>query len=70
MKEVLDIQYEPAEYNIRNLRNITLGISVEYYAAQTVKHLHVYLIPRYKGEMQNPRGGVENLKQALVEYYE
>ena len=31
-------------------------------------HLHVYLIPRYKGDVENLRGGIRNLKQALVEY--
>lgn len=36
----------------------------------TIKHLHVHLIPRYKGDVENPRGGVRNLKKALVEYDE
>lgn len=62
VKEMLDIQYEPVGYNI--------GINVGYYAGQTVMHLHVHLIPRYKYDVQNPRGGIRNFKTALVDYNE
>ena len=55
-----DIQYEPSGYNV--------GVNVGYYAGQTIKHLHVHLIPRYKGDVENPKGGVRNIKRALVEY--
>lgn len=54
VKEMLDIQYEPSGYNV--------GVNVGYYAGQTIKHLHVHLIPRYKGDVENPRGGVRNIK--------
>lgn len=60
VKEMLDIQYEPSGYNI--------GINVGYDAGQTIMHLHVHLIPRYKGDVDNPRGGVRNLKGSLVKY--
>lgn len=60
VKEMLDIQYEPAGYNI--------GVNVGYYAGQTVMHLHVHLIPRYKGDVESPRGGIRHLKRSLVEY--
>ncbi|MBU3181438.1 HIT family protein [Clostridium psychrophilum] len=60
VKEIFDIQYEPAGYNI--------GINVGTYAGQTINHLHVHLIPRYIGDVDNPRGGVRNLKDAMVEY--
>lgn len=60
VKEMLDIQYEPSGYNV--------GINIGYYAGQTIMHLHVHLIPRYKGDVENPRGGIRHLKQALVEY--
>ena len=60
VKEIFDIQYEPAGYNI--------GINVGQYAGQTIEHLHVHLIPRYVGDVSDPRGGVRNLKKALEEY--
>ena len=59
VKEMLDIQYEPSGYNV--------GINIGYYAGQTVNHLHVHLIPRYKGDVVNPRGGIRNFKKAAME---
>jgi len=60
VKEMFDVQYEPAGYNI--------GINVGAYAGQTINHLHVHLIPRYVGDVEDPSGGVRNFKEAMVEY--
>ncbi len=40
----------PAGYNV--------GINVGEAAGQTVMHLHVHLIPRFDGDVDDPRGGV------------
>lgn len=60
VKEMLDIQYEPQGYNI--------GVNDGYHAGQTVMHIHVHVIPRYRGDVENPRGGIRSIKRALVEY--
>ena len=60
VKHVLDARYTPAAYNI--------GINCGAAAGQTVFHLHVHVFPRYQGDVENPRGGIRNFKQALVEY--
>lgn len=60
VKEIFDIQYEPAGYNI--------GINVGAHAGQLINHLQVHLIPRYVGDVTDPRGGVRNLKEVMVEY--
>ena len=52
-KKRLDLKYKPDGYNI--------GINCGEAAGQTVNHLHVHLIPRYKGDMENPRGGVRGV---------
>jgi diadenosine tetraphosphate (Ap4A) HIT family hydrolase len=49
-KLVLDDEFQPQGYNI--------GINDGAAAGQTVPHLHVHLIPRFDGDMQDPRGGV------------
>lgn len=45
-----DTEYSPAGYNI--------GINDGTAAGQTVSHMHLHLIPRYKGDCDDPRGGV------------
>ncbi|KOF57582.1 MULTISPECIES: HIT family protein [Clostridium] len=60
VKEILDVQYSPQGYNI--------GVNDGYAAGQTIRHLHVHVIPRYKGDVENPRGGIRNLKVSLINY--
>ncbi|MFY9543938.1 MAG: HIT domain-containing protein, partial [Bacillota bacterium] len=35
---------------------------------QTVFHLHVHVIPRYRGDVPDPRGGIRRIKKPLVPY--
>jgi len=51
---------KPDGYNI--------GINIGEAAGQTIFHLHIHLIPRYFGDVENPRGGIRKFKTALVEY--
>jgi diadenosine tetraphosphate (Ap4A) HIT family hydrolase len=34
------------------------GINDGLASGQTIRHLHIHLIPRYKGDMPDPRGGI------------
>lgn len=52
----------------QRIDGFNIGINEGEAAGQTIEHLHVHLIPRYKGDVENPRGGIRNLKPALVEY--
>ncbi|MDN7026007.1 HIT family protein [Methanoculleus sp. FWC-SCC1] len=52
-KELLDERFRPDGYNI--------GVNVGEAAGQTVMHLHVHVIPRYGGDMEEPRGGVRGV---------
>ena len=49
-KTLLDGRFRPDGYNI--------GVNVGEAAGQTVMHLHVHVIPRYAGDVEDPRGGV------------
>lgn len=49
-KAKIEEQFSPSAYNI--------GINAGRAAGQTIFHLHVHLIPRYDGDVPDPRGGV------------
>lgn len=53
IKTKLDADLSPDGYNV--------GINVDKAAGQTVFHVHVHLIPRFKGDVENPRGGVRGV---------
>jgi diadenosine tetraphosphate (Ap4A) HIT family hydrolase len=53
VKQYLDSKHQPTGYNI--------GINVGADAGQTVMHMHIHIIPRYKGDMEDPRGGVRGV---------
>ena len=45
-----------------------VGINVGEAAGQTVFHVHVHLIPRYRGDMVAPQGGVRGVIPAKQNY--
>jgi len=59
-KQLLDYKYSPDGYNI--------GINIGKDAGQTIFHLHVHMIPRYKGDVEEPKGGIRNFKIPLIKY--
>jgi len=59
-KELLDKEYTPDGFN--------LGINIGQPAGQTIFHLHIHLIPRYKGDMEDPTGGVRGVIPARQRY--
>jgi len=59
-KEILDERHSPDGYNI--------GINDRAPAGQTIMHLHIHLIPRYRGDMEDPRGGVRGVIPGMQRY--
>jgi diadenosine tetraphosphate (Ap4A) HIT family hydrolase len=60
-KHVLDASFHPDGYNI--------GINDGPAAGQTVPHLHIHLIPRYHGDLPDPRGGVRWVIPGKARYW-
>lgn len=62
VKRKLDAELKPDGYNI--------GINAGEAAGQTVMHLHVHVIPRYRGDVDDPRGGVRHVIPGKGNYLE
>ena len=60
VKERLRMEFNPTGFNV--------GANVGESAGQTVMHFHLHIIPRFDGDVENPRGGVRNVKPAKVPY--
>jgi diadenosine tetraphosphate (Ap4A) HIT family hydrolase len=52
-KTMADTKHNPDGYNI--------GINVGKWAGQSIPHLHIHVIPRYQGDVENPKGGVRGV---------
>lgn len=52
-RAAIERDHQPNGFNI--------GVNVGSAAGQTVPHLHVHVIPRYAGDMADPRGGVRGV---------
>jgi len=61
-KREIDQEFQPDNYNI--------GINDGPAAGQTVPHLHIHLIPRYKGDCDDPRGGVRWIIPDKAKYWD
>mgnify|MGYP000325706973 CR=1 FL=1 len=60
-RELLQAERQPDGFNI--------GINDGEAAGQTVMHLHIHLIPRYAGDITDPRGGVRWVRPEKAPYW-
>ena len=59
-KAVIEHHHRPDGYNI--------GINCGVAAGQTVFHTHIHLIPRFRGDVGDPRGGVRHVIAGKANY--
>lgn len=53
VQHIIDKRFNPDGFNV--------GINIGKDAGQTVNHVHIHLIPRYKGDVEEPRGGIRGV---------
>ena len=58
----LERQHQPAGYNV--------GVNVGEAGGQTVSHVHLHVIPRYEGDVEDPRGGVRHVIPERAAWWE
>lgn len=59
-RKALDKEFQPDGYNI--------GVNVGQAAGQSILHAHIHMIPRYKGDVENPQGGVRHVLPKKAHY--
>ncbi|HQR21767.1 MAG TPA: HIT domain-containing protein [Burkholderiales bacterium] len=62
MREIVHERHRPDGFNI--------GVNDGAVAGQTVGHAHFHLIPRYAGDLPDPRGGVRWVLPGKAKYWE
>ncbi len=60
VKEIITQKLHPDGFNI--------GINIDEAAGQTIPHVHVHLIPRYQGDVREPKGGVRGVIPGRKKY--
>jgi diadenosine tetraphosphate (Ap4A) HIT family hydrolase len=58
----IEVERTPDGYNV--------GINVGEAAGQTIAHAHLHVIPRFRGDVPDPRGGVRWVIPARAAYWE
>ena len=53
VKAIIDRDFGPDGYNV--------GVNIGRAAGQSIPHLHIHVIPRYAGDVENPQGGVRGV---------
>lgn len=52
-KEYIEKKYHPSGYNV--------GFNIGKSGGQTIPHCHMHIIPRYDGDVEDPRGGIRGV---------
>ena len=62
VRALIDERYQPYAYNV--------GYNDGEAAGQTIMHFHVHVIPRYQGDVLDPRGGIRWVLHDKAAYWQ
>ena len=61
LDEVLKNQKQELKKLDKEISAFNVGVNVGKDAGQSIMHCHIHLIPRRKGDVEDPRGGVRGV---------
>ena len=59
-RDIIKERFNPDGFN--------MGVNEGEAAGRTIHHFHWHIIPRFKGDVENPRGGIRNIIQKDTGY--
>lgn len=60
INQLMDLNRQLLQNEDSTIDGFNIGMNCGETAGQTIFHCHVHLIPRRKGDVENPKGGVRN----------
>ena len=61
INQLMDLHRKSLQKEDPSINGFNIGMNCGETAGQTIFHCHVHLIPRRKGDVKNPRGGVRHI---------
>ena len=68
LNEILKSQKNEIQKLDKKINGFNIGVNIGKDAGQSIMHCHVHLIPRRKGDVDDPRGGVRGVIPSKQKY--
>tara|TARA_B110001452_G_scaffold88717_1_gene72709 strand:- start:1429 stop:1833 length:405 start_codon:yes stop_codon:yes gene_type:complete len=68
LNKILSIQKKELQELDKQITGFNVGVNIGKDAGQSIMHCHVHLIPRRKGDVEDPRGGVRGVIPSKQKY--
>lgn len=68
LNNIIKFQKDSLQEKDNSITGFNIGINQGEASGQTVMHLHIHLIPRRKGDIEDPRGGVRGVIPSKQKY--
>ena len=68
LNEILNNQKKDLQQLDNQITGFNIGVNIGKDAGQSIMHCHIHLIPRRKGDVEDPRGGVRGVIPSKQKY--
>jgi ATP adenylyltransferase len=68
LNEILSNQKKKLQELDNQITGFNVGVNIGKDAGQSIMHCHIHLIPRRKGDVEDPRGGVRGVIPSKQKY--